>query len=53
MAAIFIGLLIFTAFAFLWVLTRKGVFGGPLSRSGFILDFIDATSIVRRKRRRG
>jgi hypothetical protein len=53
MAAIFIGLLIFTAFAFLWVLTRKGVFGGPLSRSGFILDAIETPPIVKRRKSRG
>ena len=51
--AIFIGLLIFAGFAFLWVLTRKGVFGGPLSRSGFILDAIETPPSTIRKKRRG
>ena len=51
--AIFIGLLIFAAFAFLWVLTRRGVFGGPLSRSDFILDVIERPPTAIRKKRRG
>ena len=32
--------------------SRKGAFGGPLSRSGFILDLIDAPWSARRKKRR-